>query len=689
MSAAAPLQTQAAKSEPLTNSTHAGLPLQRKCACGSPTASLTGECAECKSKKRLQTKLTIGASNDPLEQEADRVADQVMAASSLFTVGSTPVRIQRFTGSPSGETGTAPHSVDRALAGSGRPLEPSLRQEMEQRFGHDFSRVRVHSGGAAEQSARDVNANAYTVGQDIVFGTGSFEPATHEGRRLIAHELTHVVQQGGGSGRELRRMGDPNQVPLVLPCTVATSAAPPATDFVLFPNLGTTLTPASKARIGAFVDNWNSVAKGASGRVDGFASDPGAERLNWQLSCVRASAVKAELMQPSASTGAGIPERAVDMFMQGKTKEFGDEAENRRVSLSLAPTPPSRQPATLDQPKAQTQPVAPSKDAPKEKAAPGVATTDCDASKTGLVASAVKTAQSNIAAVLPQLAANPLTADMQNALWLYFRDSSPATASTVSANLTKIAAKLSALIYECENDCKNPDLMGYTRLGTVVTGLGNIHLCVNNLKPDANAVADTITHEVAHYTLLASDSAGYYGDNCSESDTTVSAGSSTKLVLADSYNCFVKNWLTAKAADRADAKGDLTGANITGIEQSPPGPIDLSAPPRKTVFSMILTRGPLATITGVSYRWVLRDPRGLSYRMTDSHGNDLFEFKPAVASVIARINTPTRDLLKQRGITSGTVICRATSTVFADKLFECPVTFVSSTLTPPTRAPNP
>lgn len=81
MSTVASVQTRAAKSQPGSSSTHAGLLLQRKCACGSPTASLTGECAECKSKKRLQTKLTVGASNDPLEQEADRVAEQVMISS--------------------------------------------------------------------------------------------------------------------------------------------------------------------------------------------------------------------------------------------------------------------------------------------------------------------------------------------------------------------------------------------------------------------------------------------------------------------------------------------------------------------------------------------------------------------------------------------------------------------------------
>ena len=172
-----------------------GLLLQRKCACGSSISSLTGECAECKSRKRLQTRLAIGASNDPLEQEADRVADQVLEGPSNPAVSGAPRHIQRFTGQAPGQADTAPASVDRALASPGSPLGPALRQDMESRFGHDFSRVRVHSGGAAEQSARDVNAQAYAVGTHIVFGAGRFAPDTHAGRHLIAHELAHVLQQ--------------------------------------------------------------------------------------------------------------------------------------------------------------------------------------------------------------------------------------------------------------------------------------------------------------------------------------------------------------------------------------------------------------------------------------------------------------------------------------------------------------
>jgi hypothetical protein len=185
-----------------------GLLLQRKCACGG-TPGQSGECEECRKKRAagqqrgylgIQTKLAIGASNDPLEQEADRVAEQVLAAPAHPPFSAAARHIQRHSGQPVGQSGAAPVSVDRVLASSGRPLDPTLEQEMGQRFGYDFSRVRVHSGAEAEESAREVNANAYTVGHNIVFGSGQFAPETQGGRRLLAHELAHVVQQSGADG---------------------------------------------------------------------------------------------------------------------------------------------------------------------------------------------------------------------------------------------------------------------------------------------------------------------------------------------------------------------------------------------------------------------------------------------------------------------------------------------------------
>jgi hypothetical protein len=184
------------------------------CACG-------GSCPRCQSKSNL----TVSQPNDPAEREADAVAEQVMRMSEddVSTVETAQVSngpgIQRTcaaceedeerplqtkaessSATPPGNMGTAPPSVRHALNSGGDPLSPDTRAFFEPRFGRDFSDVRVHTGGAAEQSAREVRAHAYTVGCNIVFGSGRFAPETHAGRRLIAHELTHVVQQSGSEG---------------------------------------------------------------------------------------------------------------------------------------------------------------------------------------------------------------------------------------------------------------------------------------------------------------------------------------------------------------------------------------------------------------------------------------------------------------------------------------------------------
>lgn len=173
--------------------------LQRQCACGNHTAS-GGECSSCASKK-LQRKLSIGSTNDPMELEADRVADQVMAYQPAHSFSNTSApKIQRRAEHSSEKTGEVPASVEHVLARSGSPLPTSVRKDMEQRFGQDFSQVRMHTGSTAEQSATDVNANAYTVGNNIVFNRGQFSPETSRGKHLLAHELTHVVQQSNTSG---------------------------------------------------------------------------------------------------------------------------------------------------------------------------------------------------------------------------------------------------------------------------------------------------------------------------------------------------------------------------------------------------------------------------------------------------------------------------------------------------------
>jgi hypothetical protein len=136
--------------------------LQRKCACGR-AAPPGGECEECRAR-RLQRKGTTHASAEPA---ADRAHD-------------------------------VPPSVAHVLRGPGDRLDRGVRNFMESRFGEDFGGVRIHTDGAAAASARDVHAQAYTVGRHVVFGAGRYAPATAAGQRLIAHELTHVVQQRSG-----------------------------------------------------------------------------------------------------------------------------------------------------------------------------------------------------------------------------------------------------------------------------------------------------------------------------------------------------------------------------------------------------------------------------------------------------------------------------------------------------------
>jgi uncharacterized protein DUF4157 len=88
--------------------------------------------------------------------------------------------------------------VHDVINSSGRPLDPSVRTDMEQRLGHDFSDVRVHDDSAAAASAQAVNAHAYTVGSNVVFQRDKYDPGSAEGRTTLAHELTHVVQQRSG-----------------------------------------------------------------------------------------------------------------------------------------------------------------------------------------------------------------------------------------------------------------------------------------------------------------------------------------------------------------------------------------------------------------------------------------------------------------------------------------------------------
>lgn len=144
--------------------------LRRKCACGGEHAG-GGDCAECRKKRSLQRKPAANT-----------------------------------------ESRSVPPIVYDALRSAGQPLDAATRALMEAQFGHDFGSVRVHTDARAAESAAAVNAVAYTVGSNIAFGSHEYAPGTSEGRRLLAHELTHVIQQEGSVSSEPLRVGRSDDV---------------------------------------------------------------------------------------------------------------------------------------------------------------------------------------------------------------------------------------------------------------------------------------------------------------------------------------------------------------------------------------------------------------------------------------------------------------------------------------------
>lgn len=184
-------------------------PILRKstCACG-------GGCPACQAKSFLN----ISHPNDPTEIEADEIADRVLRMPDGAKAEEAPksttesgrihrkcnacehddeeLKVQRKAlPSPGADSAVGPDHVREAIGAGGQPLDEQTQDFFGSRLGYDLSAVRIHTGGAAAKSARSLNAQAYTLGNDIVFGGGDYAPHSDCGRRLLAHELAHVTQQ--------------------------------------------------------------------------------------------------------------------------------------------------------------------------------------------------------------------------------------------------------------------------------------------------------------------------------------------------------------------------------------------------------------------------------------------------------------------------------------------------------------
>jgi len=322
----------------------------------------------------LKPKLKINQPGDKYEQEADRVADMVMrmpeptvqrkcscggGGCSKCNGGHSEsehelLQMKRVDASSLGPD-EAPPIVHEVLQQPGRPLDEGTRSFMESRFGYDFGAIRVHDGAEAATSANAIRARAYALGSHVVVGAREPSLATSLGRSLLAHELTHVVQQGaaqpaqqsagalGGvvqpvapqpttAGTELRRQPDsgPSSTPTAPP---ATGLDPSTNTFCRIQFRQGSTTAADPAEKEACLETVSAYVKAAKGGVTvelhGYASEEGSSRSNASLASRRSEAIKRLLV------GLGVSSPAISAIGHGEDGTYPALTANRRVDIVL------------------------------------------------------------------------------------------------------------------------------------------------------------------------------------------------------------------------------------------------------------------------------------------------------------------------------------------------------------------
>lgn len=239
-------------------------------------------------------------------------------------------------------------------ASAGQPLALPQRKFFEGQFGYDFSQVRVHADASAAQLADEASAKAFTTGNHIVFGSGKFKPGTREGAALMAHELTHVVQQsdapGNVGGATQREPKQPKQgigsAPPSEPVIIAKDVAP-EDDFILFDQDSANVSTSEKKLSQIF----GIYAMPVTIELHGYASREGDTDYNSKLSGHRAAALKAKALKFLP------PGSQVVLYAHGATEAFGATKDNRRVGIKLVLD------ATPDTSKDPTSPCPPGRSA--------------------------------------------------------------------------------------------------------------------------------------------------------------------------------------------------------------------------------------------------------------------------------------------------------------------------------------
>lgn len=277
----------------------------------------------------------VSRPNDAWELEAERVAASVDRSEPMAVGRGAAVGGVHRCGDVPSESCPCHDSpeVGDVLRSSGSPLDTQTRLFMEERLGHDFGSVRIHADETAAASAAALEANAYTVGNHVAFARGRYAPGGSEGRRLLAHELTHVVQQdrSGSAGVGLHRQPVQPAPPPAPP-----APAPPAGHIACTIRFALNSTEAvDRNQLAACVEQARAYLAGGGDRrigVHGFASEEGEPGPNTALSLRRAERVRDLLV------AEGVPADRIDVGGHGESTTFPTLEENRRVEVVLSET---------------------------------------------------------------------------------------------------------------------------------------------------------------------------------------------------------------------------------------------------------------------------------------------------------------------------------------------------------------
>jgi len=331
--------------------------------------------------RAIQAKFTVNEPGDRFEQEADRVAEQVMRMTDVRSAGtitvagrSAPSSIRRrcskcsseIEGRSEGaqvqrkcskceeelyrkprisseqEIGGDLEARISALRGAGQPFSESARAYFEPRFGQDFSSVHVHTGSSAAETAKSINALAYTRGLDIVFSPGQYQPNSVEGRKLLAHELTHVVQQGNGRGRDTTIRRTCNPTPIASVVTASGGCGPLDTSGFLSTGLGpfrfnSDCDDFAPGHAGKLLADVGKTPAATRFEIHGFASVDGIASFNENLGCARALKAR-KLLTDLPPDGAGLGGRVTGIVNHGPTP--GPILDRRSVVIRTTTPPP-------------------------------------------------------------------------------------------------------------------------------------------------------------------------------------------------------------------------------------------------------------------------------------------------------------------------------------------------------------